>query len=955
MRNGTTNEPIAIVGMASRLPGAPGLAAFWDMLMRGGDAITGDIPEHMRDNDWDRLRKTLDNPGAGRLGSFLDKPDEFDAAFFGVPPRDALRMSPVQRILMETVWEAIDDAGVRADQLAGSRTAVFTSCSLNPEYWDLLIKHGVDDMSGLFGSVLEGAVAGRIAYTLDLRGPNMAVDATCAGSLMALHLACRSIRYGESETAIVGSATLQLDAMYTNALAQGRIISPTGACRFGDTSADGYVRTDGALAVLLKPLDAALADGDRIYATVLGTGTSSAGRGASMIAPSAPGQAAAIRAALADAHLQPSDLDYVEAHGTGTFEGDRAELTALGDVLAGPRDQPCLIGSVKSNFGHAEFASGLVGVVKTALAMWHGTIPQTLHVQQPNQIFADPDLPLRLVRSPEPWPARGSRKHAGISSFGASGSNVHVVLGGAPQVEPAAEVASPEMLVLPVSARASRAVSDLAQSYVKQLETAEQGLDTCFSAGVRRTHHQYRVAVVGADPHELADGLREFASGAASTHVAVGKRTVRRAPRVAFVFPGQGSQWAGMGRELFAANQAFRERMLECEDAVCAELGWSVIHRLTGGKPLSDSEVQPVLWAVQVSLAAVWQSWGVRPDVLIGHSMGEIAAATVSGALSVRDAATVVCRRNALLDEVRGHGTMLSVHLGEDEAVAAIGPYAGRVSVAVLNSPYSTVLAGDAEALEAVAGPLRARGVHCRWVDVEFASHTAQVDPLLDRFAESLAGIRARAGSVPIHSTVTDTEISGAEMDAGYWAANLRKPVRFAAAVQDVLDRTGATVFVEVSPHPVLAAAIESFGGDVVGSLVRDGSAARAMAVNLANAYVLGCTVDWEALNPGGRYVALPSYPWQRKRFWPGVAAAPTPKVVPRTKPETTFLTVLADLLGMPAGEIDVSAPLPALGMDSVLVVALRGRIKQALGVEVPVHELLSARTVAELDLEVGR
>jgi acyl transferase domain-containing protein len=963
MNNALVREPIAIVGMASRLPGAPNLSAFWDMLMRGGDAVSEEVPAHLRDNDWAGVRTALGNPDANRFGAFFDRIDEFDAGFFGLSPREATRMSPVQRMLMETVWEAIEDAGVRAEALAGSRTAVFTSCLLNSEYWDMLVDRGVHDMHGLLGAVMHGAASGRIAYAFDLRGPNMAVDATCAGSMMALHLACRSIQYGESEAAIVGSVNLQLDVLHTTALARGRVISPTGASRFGDSEADGYVRSDGSLAVFLKPLDKALADGDRVYATILGSGTSSAGRGSSLVAPSATEQITAIRAAHADAGVQPSDIDYVEAHGTGTVEGDRTELKALGEVLGGPRDQPCLVGSAKSNFGHTEAASGLVGVVKTALAMWHGTIPRTLHVRNPNEVFDDPSLPLRLVAEPSPWPSRGARKYAGVSAFGMSGSNVHVVLGDAPAV-PDVPADPPGLFVLPVSARSAHAVSELAQAYAKQIEADASVYDICFSAGVRRTHHSHRVAVVGRDARELAEGLRELASGGRADGVVVGQLPVREAPRVAFVFPGQGSQWAGMGRELFHSNEVFRERLLQCDAAVCAELGWSLAERLISGAELPDNEVQPVLWAMQVSLAAVWRSWGLAPDVLIGHSMGEIAAATVSGALSIADGAAIVCRRNALLDSLRGRGAMVAVHVGEEEARAAIGEYAGSVSVAVVNSAHSTVLAGDAAALEAVVAPLRDKGVLVRQVQVDFASHSPQVASVLPAVKCALSSIRPQAGSVPVYSTVLGRAVGGDEFDGAYWAANLRSPVRFAAAIEGVLADGRPTLFVEVSPHPVLVGAIEesiaqySAASGVVGSLRRD--APLALVMNLAEAYVQGCWVDWERVLPGGRYVALPPYPWQRRRFWidkaPDSSRRSEISGGSEAEPESVevasgadFLSVLSDLLGMSVGEIDTSASLPMLGMDSVLATALRARIRRQLGADVPVTQLLSAKTVGEV------
>jgi acyl transferase domain-containing protein len=988
-------EPIAVVGMASRLPGADGLGAFWDVLLRGEDTISEDIPAHLRGVDWSDVRTALGDPMANRLGGFLRAIDEFDAGFFGVSRREAVRMSPVHRILLETVWDALEDGGIPADSIAGTRTAVYTSCLLNSEYWDLLVDNGIHDIHALLGSVMHGAASGRIAYTFDLRGTNMAVDATCAGSLLAVHLACVSLRSGESETAIVGSVNLQMDSLHTTALARGRVISASGACRFGDRSADGYVRSDGALAVVLKPLSVALRDRDRIYATILGGGTSSAGRGSSLVAPRGAEQLAAIRAAHAQAGVVPGEIDYVEAHGTGTVEGDRTELTALGDLMRGTRgpDDPCFVGSAKSNVGHTEAASGLVGLVKTALSLWHRTMPRTLHVRTPNEVFADPGLPLRLVNAPQPWAVRRRRRLAGVSSFGMSGTNVHLVLGEAPARPLTHSEGTAGCLLLPVSARAPGALAELAGRYARRLtDGSGDERDVCYSAGARRTHHDHRMAVVGTDPAALVDGLTQFAAGAPFVPGGITGPRVRDTPRVAFVFPGQGSQWAGMGRELLATNEVFARSLAECDVAVIDECGWSVVDRIMSGEPLSDNESQTALWAIQVGLAAVWQDWGVRPDVVLGHSMGEIAAATVTGALSVRDAAAVVCRRGALLAELIGSGAMVVVALGEPEVRELIGDLADRVAVAVVNSPHLTVLSGDPAALIDVAAPLWERGVYCRTLRVGFASHSPHVERLRGRLLTALAGLRPRQADVPMHSTVLEREVTGGELDAEYWMANLRRPVRFGPSVESLLADGRRTVFVEISPHPTLVPALGDLlaeagnAGCVIGSLDRGSPPALSMVTGLATAYVHGCKLNWDRVNPGGNYVPLPGYPWQRAHYWADNTSAPTaasirtlvsslpassaptaaasittaplataplartPLVaVPAQDAAGQFVSILAMLLAIPVTEVDTSARLVALGLDSLLALSLRDRIRKGLGVEVAIQDLLGGATVAEI------
>jgi acyl transferase domain-containing protein len=980
------SEPIAIIGMASRLPAAPNLGAFWNLLVRGEDAIQEGVPQHLHASDWSSVRKAIGNPDANRLGGFLDRVDEFDAAFFGNSPHEAVRMSPVHRLLMESAWEAIEDSGTPAEALAGSRTSVFTSCLLNSEYWDLLVDSGLHDLHALIGAVMHGTAPGRISHAFDLRGPTMAVDATCAGSLLAVHLACRSIRCGESEMAIVGSVNLQLDALHTAALARGRVISPTGRCRFGDSEADGYVRSDGAVAVVLKPLHKAIADGDRIYASILGSGASSAGSGSSLVAPSKSGQACAIRAAHADAGVTPAEIGYIEAHGTGTSEGDRTELSALGEVLGASSgaEPPCLIGSVKSNVGHTESAAGLTGLIKTALSLRHRLIPPTLHVRQPNPIFAEAALPLRLVDTVRPWPVRRGRRVAGVSSFGMSGTNVHLVVAEAPVPQSPKRLGTQATFVLPVSARALDAVRDLAHSHAAAIaatDTADQLSDICYSAGARRTHHQHRMAVVASDGTQLAKLLGEDTWSGHPDSVVVGDRAVYDAPRVVFVFPGQGSQWTGMGRDLFHTNKVFRGKLLECDVAICDENGWSVVDRLMSEQPMrAVDEIQPLLWAIEVSLAAVWRDWGIEPDLVIGHSMGEIAAATVTGALTVRQGAAVICRRSALIKGLRRPGGMVAVRLGEQEAREAIGELDDLVNVAVINSDRSTVLAGDPEALATVVRPLRQRGIYCHEVRANFASHTPRVNELRGDFLAALAAVRPRRGEMPLHSTVLGCELTGVELNARYWMANLREPVRFADAIRSVLADGQRTLFVEISPHPILVSAmddaIETAGGasSAVASLHREEPEGQSLAVGLAQAYVRGCTVDWARLNPDGRFVSLPSYPWQRKRFWAPrarVADQQVRSLSPVAEPEPVadrspagplpasrlstvdiehrFVELLADLLTMRPDEVDIMSPLPLLGMDSVLAVRLHTKLKHDLGVELPVQDLLGTRTVAEI------
>jgi acyl transferase domain-containing protein len=655
-------------------------------------------------------------------------------------------------------------------------------------------------------------------------------------------------------------------------------MSPSGRCRFGDVGADGYVRSEGVVALVLKPLDRARADGDRVHAVILGSSAVHDGRtGDTLIAPGVQSQAEMMRSAYAMAGVSPADVDYIEAHGPGTVQGDRAELSALAMALGEdrPADRPVIVGSVKSNIGHTEPTAGLAALVKTILAMKHRTIPKTLHVREQNPVLRD--APLRLALETLAWPDTGRPALAGASAFGLSGTNVHVVLTDAPASPQRTTTASSSAFVLPMSARSGQALRDLAGRYrdtVGPVGDAAELADVCWSAGVRRTHHDHRAAVVGDDVDSLIAGLDSLIEGRASEHLTNGNGAAVQRPRVVFVFPGQGSQWPGMGRELLEREPVFADSMRECDAAIKEELGWSLIDRLQAKEQLVDADVvQPALWAMQTSLAAVWRAWGIEPDLLIGHSQGEISAATVSGALSVAAAAAVVCRRSTLLRSISGKGGMAVVQLNEREAEEAIADFDGELSVGVVNSDRSCVLSGDRDALAKALAPLRERGVYCQIVQVDYASHSGHVDEIAEQLKGALADLRPCAGTIPIHSTLGNSVLTGQELDAAYWTQNLREPVRFGAAIDAVLAGSEPVLFVEVSPHPVLAMPIAdgieaAGGGSVIGSIRRDEPELRTLLAALAESYVAGCEPRWEVLQRDARYVPLPLYPWQRGRHW---------------------------------------------------------------------------------------
>lgn len=971
----TGRDPIAIVGVACRLPAAPDAESFWQLLATGRDGVLDESPARL--NLAELYDPTPGVPGMvpSRAGGFVDDIERFDADFFDVSPAVAVRMDPQHRVLLETTWDALNDAGMTAAALAGSRTGVYTACFVS-EYWDLLRSAGIRDLYAAVGAGPWEVPAGRISYQLDLRGPSMGLDANCSTSLLAVHLACQSIWSGESDAAIVGGVNLLIAPDMHLALAEAGLLSPSGRCKFGDESADGYVRSEGVVTIILKPLHRARADGDRIYATIIGSAVTNDGRcGDTPVAPGEQAQEEMLRAAYRDAGISPSQVRYVEAHGTGTAVGDPREQRALRRVLGDGRaaGDPCLIGSVKSNIGHTEVTAGLAGLLKTCLAIRHGVIPPTLHVRSPSATVSGVDSPIQLATAPRPWQGPAI---AGVSSFGLAGTNVHIVLSEVEQVDRPAGAEVDRPYLLPVSARDPEALCELAGRYADLLAAgAANPLDVCFSAGARRMQHEYRVAVLGDNRRSLAGGLREYAAGNRPSSAV--SSVAAAPPRVVFVFPGQGSHWTGMGRMLLERCGTFAGRFHECSVAIEEELGWSAEQALRADAHLSTmDQIQPALWAMQVALAELWRSWGIAPDLVVGHSMGEVAAAVASGALTVREGAAIVCRRARLLMDLPDRGAMWAVQLGAREAAAAIGEHGDRVCVAVINSEFSTVLAGDEVALEKVIAPLVERGVFCRQVRVDFASHSPQVEPLREPLTGTLAGLRPRAGHTPMYSTMLDRIVDGASLDASYWMDNLRRPVRFLDAVLAAVADGRETLFIEISPHPILRPAIEDtleLSGArawAAHTLRRDEPEFAELLANVAVAYVHGCDPDWAQVYKGAQFVRTPSYPWQRKRFWvdvphtPGTASLVTVPVPP-VEPEpvrnplpgneslesiTQRLTQrTAEILALPPDQLDPHLPLVRSGLDSLLATKLHAQLKHELDLHIPIRDFLSSRTLHEL------
>ncbi|WP_423834571.1 type I polyketide synthase [Streptomyces manipurensis] len=924
---------MAIVGTGCRFPGAADTAAFWDLLSTGGEAVTA-VP---RDRFDAASLYSGPAPAPGRLrslrGGFLDDVHGFDAAFFGISPREARTMDPQQRLLLQVVWEALEDAHVPPSSLAGSRAGVFVG-QATAEYGEVLGAAGSGDVRALAGSGLRAVTSGRVSHALDLRGPSITLDTACSSSLVAVHAARQSLLTGECDLAVAAGVNVILSPRDAIAYSQGEMLSPDGRCKFADAAADGFVRSEGVGVVVLKRLSDALAAGDPVHALLLGSAVTSDGRGSGLLLqPAVSGQVEMLAEAWRSAGVRPEELDYVEAHGTGTTVGDTVELRALAEALTG-RDpaRPLLTGSVKSNIGHAEAAAGIAGLIKAVLMVRHRTVPASLHVTTPHPLLADAEFPVEVVRENRPLEPVGDRAVLGVSSFGISGTNAHVVVGeyvageragaeagagthagagagagagAAPKptaAEPAHPVAeppagTPELLVL--GARSSASLRALALRHAAHLEPGGAGRShtlraLCRSAAAGRDTHPFRLWAVGSSHDDLARTLRDLAAGEPSAHGGVHEAGFGGPRRVAFVFPGQGSQWRGMGAGLMASSTAFRTALEECDAAVREELGWSVADLLRGGEEIPDAVevVQPALWAVEVALAAHWRAMGVEPDVCLGHSMGEAAAACVSGALSVRDAARVICRRSTLMRRLAGRGAMLATELAPAAARELVARHEGDgVCVAVENSPRATVLAGDPAALAAIAAELDRAGVFNRPVKVNVASHSPLMDELREELPARLRELRPREPRIELFSTVRCETVRGATLDGAYWRDNLREPVRFAESVGHVV-KDGETVFVEIAPHPLLAQALtdcqEKAGVPVavVSTLVRQQDETRSALCALGRAHALGAAVDWRRVYGdrdagGGEWAPLPAYAWDTEDFRPPAATTEAANTVP--------------------------------------------------------------------------
>ncbi|MEU6768140.1 type I polyketide synthase [Streptomyces sp. NPDC046853] len=997
-------EPIAVVSMACRYPGGVSTPEdLWDLLRDGRDVVE----EFPKDRGWrDVYDADPDAVGStyARRGGFLSDAAGFDAGFFGISPREALAIDPHHRLLLETSWEALERAGIVPADVRGSEVGVFSGVSSSEYGWRFL-EGGQKDLEGylLYGSALSVA-SGRVAYELGLTGPAVSVDTACSSSLVALHMAAQSLRSGECSLALAGGATVMATPSFFVEFARQRALSADGRCKAFADAADGTGWAEGVGVLLLERLSDARRNGHPVLAVLRGSAVNQDGASNGLTAPNGRAQEKVIRKALANAGVSASEVDLVEAHGTGTKLGDPIEAGAVLATYGQGRAQgrPLWLGSLKSNIGHSIAAAGVGGVIKSVLALRHGYLPKTLHVDAPSQHVDWSSGDVELLTEGREWIRTDGPRRAGVSSFGVSGTNAHVILEEEPPYEPpqiagqeSAQEQAQESAAAPgvvgglvpwvVSGKSAAALEQQAGK-LSAFVAADPGADT---AGIgaslvsSRSRFEHRAVVLGRGRDELVSGSAALGQGAESPAVVRG--VAGKLGGVAFMFPGQGSQWVGMGRQLYDNFPVFAQSLDACDAALSEWVDWSlldVVRGVEGAPTLKRVDVvQPALFSVMVSMAALWRSWGVEPAAVVGHSQGEIAAAHVCGALSLRDAAKVVALRSKALVDVIGNGGMASVAESADVVAERLAPWSDQVSVAVVNGPRSVVVSGEPDALDEFVEKMKADGVQARRISVDYASHSHHVTPVRDQVIDALSDLSPKTSTLPFCSTLYGRTIDTAELNADYWYNNLREQVLFEPSVRRLAE-DGFRVFIEMSPHPVLTVPVQEIVEDVDDALVlsssrRERDEVESVIGSLAQLHVRGGSVDWDALFGTRRRVDLPTYAFQRQRYWlnsshtaveassaelPPAAEEQVVSLADRVAALTDddakalvldhVLEKVAVVLGHSSGDlVDPDQEFKELGFDSLLSVELSKRLTASTGLKLRANTVLrhpSPRRVAE-------
>ena len=921
-------EPIAIVGIGCRFPGgADSPEKFWDVLRNGVDTVD-EIPRSRWDLD-DHYDADPSVPGKSsiRHAALLDRVDGFDAAFFGILPREAGRMDPQQRIFLEVAIDAFDHANLSRERLAGSRTGVYMA-SYHTDYANMQYADPEWIDPRTLTGILQSVIPNRLSYWLDLRGPSVSLDSACSSSLVAVHLACQSLRWGETDIALAGGVNVIASPEPMVPIGKVGFTSLGGRCRTFDAGADGFVRGEGCGAVVLKRLSDAVAAGDRILSVIRSSVVNQDGHSTVMAAPNGLAQRALVREALQNARIEPARVGFVEAHGTATPLGDPIEVEALADTVGAPRADGgvCYLGSAKANVGHLEAAAGVVGLIKATLVLQHAEIPPQVHFKRLNPHLKLDGTCLRVAQTRQPWPAGKFPRVAGVSSFGVGGTNAHVIVEEAPALpggdsdESASVAAAVAPWVLPLSAQSAVALRALAERWIEFLPGVFAGAgggvgagagtgagggagggvgagagtaagagsatgtpavslaSLCVAAGEHRSQYDSRLGVVGNTVGELQERLRAFLDGAASPGVATGHRSPSGHPRLAFVFSGQGPQWFGMGRELLAREPVFATTLAEIDALFKRHATWSLLEELAAPEAssrLGETEIaQPALFGIQVALAALWKSWGIEPDGVVGHSIGELAALHVAGVLSLEEAVRIVWQRGRAMQRATGTGAMAAVGIEAAAAETLVRRHGNALSVGAVNSPRGVVLSGSQDALSAALKELEGRGVSHRALAVNYAFHSAQMQAIAGEFVAAIGSVASGEPRTPVYSTVTGGAADGVRFDAAYFGRNVRETVRFAAALDEMLA-DGFSTFLEIGPHPVLGSSIAECASardeavTLLASLRRGRPERETLLQACAGVFASVRAPRWETVNnASAATIALPAYPWQRERHW---------------------------------------------------------------------------------------
>ena len=884
---GASKEPIAVIGLGCRFPGADGPDAFWQLLQNGGDAIVEVPPTRW---DADAFYDSGPEPTPGKMstqwGGFLDQVDQFDAPFFAISPREATRMDPQQRLLLEVSWEALENAGQNPTALADSATGVFIGISSSDYSRRQFSRPELIDAYAGTGNA-HSIAANRLSYSLDLHGPSIAIDTACSSSLVATHMAINSLHSGESDVALAGGVNLLLEPDLTITFSQARMMAADGRCKTFDARADGYVRGEGCGVLVLKRLSDAERDGDPVLALLHGSAVNQDGRSNGLTAPNGLAQQAVIRRALAVAGVEAADISYVEAHGTGTRLGDPIEIHSLQVVMDGPvNGSPLAVGSVKTNIGHLEAAAGVAGLIKTVLAMDREQIPPHLHFHELNPHINLDGSRVRIGAETTAWPRGEKPRLAGVSSFGFGGTNAHIIVGEAPLRTAVAEAAGLNLFTL--SAREEIALEELAANYAAFLDRSPtlSLADICFTANTGRAAFAQRLALTASSIEELQKKLISTSS-VVSTSTSLVQAGSGKRQRVAFLFTGQGAQYEGMGRDLYETEPVFRAALERCAEILAEELNQPLLEVIypQSDNQLGDSALlnqtnytQPALFAIEYALSELWRSWGIEPDVVMGHSVGEYVAACVAGVMSLEDGLRLIAARGRLMGELPAGGAMSALFASEERVKTAVAPYEHELSIAAVNGPASVVISGTETAVSAVAAQLSDEGIEARPLTVSHAFHSPLMAPILEPFQKIAGEIAFQPPRIPLVSNLSGGLLQEAP-DAEYWVQHIRQPVRFSDGMQ-ALSGSGAAVFLEIGPQPhlsgmgkrVLKATDPQLAADSLWlpSLRRKKNERQIMLDSLGRLFVAGLDIDWAGFyrDSARQKIALPTYPFQRERYW---------------------------------------------------------------------------------------